>query len=118
MKGISLPISAIIAIALGLLVLVVMSAVFIRGGGTFARSTTSQSQYQECQALCSQMKTWAMNLPTDQVNNSCNDTNNLLKSFTSKCIEQKILTNCTVTTWDGDTCPIVKNGNDYCFICE
>lgn len=52
MRAISLPVNAIIVIALGLLVLIIGASMVVKGGGGFARVTQQQISLQECQALC------------------------------------------------------------------
>lgn len=104
MRGISLPISAIIMIALGLLVLVVMSAVFIKGGGGFTRVTQTQTSLQECQAICSQIRSWAMSFDSSYLNGKNSRDFPALGTFYNKCYKTGILTNCTIESMDGVTC--------------
>lgn len=117
MRAISLPISAIIVIALGLLVLVVLSAVFIKGGGGFTRTIGTQASIQECQSLCSQIQTWAMSYDKDAIDGVDNSTLEILGTFYQRCYDTGIMTNCTIQTMDGYTCYLTVGTNTMVITC-
>ncbi len=108
MRGQGLPISVIIGIALGMIVLIVLGGILIRGGGTFARSTQQSYAIQECRSLCNNLKSWAMNLEYSYVHGITSWELDILRLLFNKCINKPnpSLTNCPVETADGYICDI------------
>lgn len=104
MRAVSLPVNAIIVIALGLLVLVVGASIVVKGGGGFSRVVGTQVSIQECQVLCATIQQQAFMIFENDCSIAANQLSSLTNQYNTKGCES--IYTCIVELGSGTKCKV------------